>query len=455
MDPLRCLLAAPGVLSLQEAVSKVDKAFEGMLLVKNPFVLPAEERAARDHLLLVNMVVVFDPKLSFEALMARPGTAAAIAAVRAACDGEPTERRQRQIDTAEAILRSLGTAPVKLACEVQATFTAFAEARSDMHTAYDLARADSCQMLHANFASGAGGSGGGQGGGSTETAFGAAASLSQIWSASAEGQLSVVQAMLKRKADVNAADGDGITALAYATQNNHPDVVGALVAAGADANIGRKSNGCTPMYWAAWMGNVDIVSQLLLAKGVEVDKATQNSGTTPAYTASQQGHTAVLELLIAANADLNKATTDDGATPVWIASEQGHTAVLELLVAANADLDKARTDNGTTPAWIASQHGHAAVLELLIAANADLDKARTDTGSTPAWIASQNGHTAVLELLIAANADLDKATVLGDTPLDIAKQKGHTAIVALLARPQNQEIFRYTCQQRRYATIDV
>jgi hypothetical protein len=126
-------------------VNKVDEAFEGMLLLKTPFVLPAEERAARGHLLLVNMVVVFDPKLSFEALMARPGTAATIAAVRAACDGEPTERWRRQIDTAEAILRSLGTSPVKLACEVQVTFTAFAEARSDMHTAYDLALRQLCQ----------------------------------------------------------------------------------------------------------------------------------------------------------------------------------------------------------------------------------------------------------------------------------------------------------------------
>jgi ankyrin repeat protein len=142
--------------------------------------------------------------------------------------------------------------------------------------------------------------------------FGAAASLSEIVAACEEGQLSVVQAMLKRKADVNQADGDRITALAYATQNNHPDVVGALVAAGADANIGRKSNGSTPMYWAAITGNTDIVRQLLLSKGVGVDKARTDIGTTPAYIASKQGHTAVLELLIAATADLDKARTDIG-----------------------------------------------------------------------------------------------------------------------------------------------
>ena len=45
-----------------------------------------------------------------------------------------------------------------------------------------------------------------------------------LMSASANGHLEVVQALLAARADVNARQGDGSTALTLVLQNDHPEV---------------------------------------------------------------------------------------------------------------------------------------------------------------------------------------------------------------------------------------
>ncbi len=62
------------------------------------------------------------------------------------------------------------------------------------------------------------------------------------------------------KADVNALDQDGQTALIFACKNPraNPDVVKALLAAGADVNL-RARNGYAPLTWALARNNAEIV----------------------------------------------------------------------------------------------------------------------------------------------------------------------------------------------------
>jgi hypothetical protein len=149
MDPLRCLLTGPGVLSMHAAIAETNAAFKGTLQVKNPFAMDEAARSLRDHLLLLNMLVVFAPKLTFGELMAEPATAPIIADLRSVRDNEPTERWHRHNAAAVAVLKdaSLADVPVQIAAEVQATFDAFGEAREQMHSAYVLflcRRSDLC-----------------------------------------------------------------------------------------------------------------------------------------------------------------------------------------------------------------------------------------------------------------------------------------------------------------------
>ena len=52
--------------------------------------------------------------------------------------------------------------------------------------------------------------------------------------AALEGHIAIVEALIKAKADVRAANPDGGTAIIYASEKGHVDVVEALLRAGAE-----------------------------------------------------------------------------------------------------------------------------------------------------------------------------------------------------------------------------
>ncbi len=83
--------------------------------------------------------------------------------------------------------------------------------------------------------------------------------------AAAQEDLKTVQQLLSSatRADVNALDQGGQTALILACQNPkaNPDVVKALLAAGADVNL-RSRNGYTALTWALARNNVEITTLL-------------------------------------------------------------------------------------------------------------------------------------------------------------------------------------------------
>ena len=62
-------------------------------------------------------------------------------------------------------------------------------------------------------------------------------------------EATAVKALLKQRADVNAADVDGTTALQWAAHWNDLDTVKALLAAGAKANVASRY-GVTPLHEA-------------------------------------------------------------------------------------------------------------------------------------------------------------------------------------------------------------
>src|SRR6266576_1654792 len=73
-------------------------------------------------------------------------------------------------------------------------------------------------------------------------------------------------ALLKAKADVNAAQPDGATALAWAVHLDQRNMAEALIAAGASANAADEY-GETPVTLAAATGDAVLVQRLLTAGG--------------------------------------------------------------------------------------------------------------------------------------------------------------------------------------------
>src|SRR5689334_23334963 len=91
--------------------------------------------------------------------------------------------------------------------------------------------------------------------------------------AAMNGDRATVEALLKQNVDVNAPQGDGSTALHWASDKEDLELVQLLIKAGADVNAKTRLAGITPIFMAAKNGNASII-QLLLKAGADGKGAT-------------------------------------------------------------------------------------------------------------------------------------------------------------------------------------
>ena len=104
------------------------------------------------------------------------------------------------------------------------------------------------------------------------------------------------QVLIRQKSNVNAAQPDGATALAWAAYLDHPTMVEALLAAGAEVNV-TDEYGETPLTLACSTGNHAIVEKLLTA-GAD-GKAARWNGETALMIASRSGDLDSVKMLLA------------------------------------------------------------------------------------------------------------------------------------------------------------
>ena len=98
-----------------------------------------------------------------------------------------------------------------------------------------------------------------------------------------------VLSLLKTRADVNAPQGDGTTALHWAAYLADAEMTTLLVRAGANVNA-RNSLGVTPLALAAQQGSAVVIEQLLEAGAEPNDPVNLvNAAETPLMHAARVG----------------------------------------------------------------------------------------------------------------------------------------------------------------------
>jgi ankyrin repeat protein len=91
--------------------------------------------------------------------------------------------------------------------------------------------------------------------------------------------------------------------------------------------------GATPLIYAAWRGNADLVERIV-ADGADI-AARDQEGKTALHRAAERGHGDIAGFLLARGADASAAAAD-GATPLMEAAAGGHAGIANLLVQRGA-----------------------------------------------------------------------------------------------------------------------
>ena len=158
---------------------------------------------------------------------------------------------------------------------------------------------------------------------------------SPIADAAMRGDVTTVRVLIARHADVNAAQGDGMTALHWAADRGDSTLTVELLRAKADVRPRTRIGSYTPLHIAARTGNPAVV-RALLAAGGDV-KATTTSGATPLHLAAAAGNPEIVKALLSMGADPKARESQWGQTPLIFASEYGRATAVQALLKGGAD----------------------------------------------------------------------------------------------------------------------
>jgi len=239
--------------------------------------------------------------------------------------------------------------------------------------------------------------------------FCADAKVSAVADAAEKKDWARVLAQIKERADVNAPQADGATALHWAVHHDELAITKALLAAGA--NVGATNNyGVPPLSVACVNGNEEIVRALLNA-GAEPN-TTLRGGETVLMTASRTGRIGPVAALLEHSANV-EATDRKGQTALMWAAADGHAEVVALLLKSGGDIHR-RLKSGFTPLLFATREGRVEVVRALLKAGADANESiETERsgkrapleGMSALTIAVENGHFELAMELVNAGAD--------------------------------------------------
>jgi uncharacterized protein len=284
------------------------------------------------------------------------------------------------------------------------------------------------------------------------SAFGAAGS--SVADAAMRGDRTLVHTLLQQRADVNAAQPDGATAILWAAYRNDTEMADLLIAAGADVNK-PNLDGATPLWLAAENGSTGMIERLL--KGGADPNARQPSGATPLMMAARNGNVDAITLLLTHHADAGLKENLRGTTALMWAAEQSHPAALKTLIehgaqvnaASDPDTRNSRLNIAPTVQQRIAQDvtfgkggrrnasnpgkGEAAAADVDDFAAFYREPSKKDGGGlTPLVFAAREGCLECVQILLASGAKVDQTTNYGWTPLLTATQNRHYLLAAYL-----------------------
>ena len=163
-----------------------------------------------------------------------------------------------------------------------------------------------------------------------------AQSMSPVADAAMRGDKDAVRSLLKQGADVNGAQGDGMSALHWAAERGDAELADMLLVAGADINAVTRIGQYTPLHLAGKSGSAPVITALVKT-GADVNARSTNSGVTALHMAASSGSAAAVNALLDARADVNAKEAEAGQTPLIFAAGLNRVETIAALLERGAD----------------------------------------------------------------------------------------------------------------------
>ncbi len=267
------------------------------------------------------------------------------------------------------------------------------------------------------------------------------AAASQVADAAAKGDKAAVRLLIQKKADVNAAQPDGTTALHWAAEADDLETADLLIRAGARVTATNQA-GATPLLLASTNGSAAMIEKLVKA-GADANASLTLSGDTALMIASRAGKVDAVKVLLDGGAKVNVKETWGGTTALMWAAAERHPAVVKLLIERGADVNaksnfvpsaSGRGFEGTTPSstspgkpeefasgsltplMFSAREDDLESARLLVAAGADVNAIGAD-GKNALSLGIFDGSYDVASFLVENHANVNQADAQGFTPL--------------------------------------
>jgi len=242
-----------------------------------------------------------------------------------------------------------------------------------------------------------------------------AAERSPLVEAAKHADAHAVRTLLQKQGDVNATEGDGTTALHWASYRDDLESADLLIRAGARVNAATDL-GVTPL-WAASQNGSDMMVGRLLQAGADPNAAL-SSGETPMMIAARSGYARIVDLLIAKGAHVNARAARGQNALMW-ATAQRHPDVVKVLLAHGADVH-ARSDVWSEVMAV-PPHGHL-----------EYNRAIPHGGDTALMFAARVGDLPSATLLVTAGANANDTDAWGVSVTALAAHAGYRDLAEFL-----------------------
>ncbi|GBO41154.1 Ankyrin-3 [Araneus ventricosus] len=225
----------------------------------------------------------------------------------------------------------------------------------------------------------------------------------------------IVRLLIKKEADVDAQDGEDMTALHWIAEGDNVEMVQILLNAGANISIRDKKNRSVTEI-AVNSNRLEIAKILLERKDIDINMKG-NKGFTLLHISAEIGSLEITKHLTLKGA--NKIAKDmNGSKPIHIAAVKGHKDIVEFYLDKNVNVNDLGHRN-FTPLHFAALGGKINVCEYLIERGADVN-AFADNDMTPIHLAAVNDNEEVFRILLHNGAyynacDTSSSSQLSDT----------------------------------------